>query len=196
MNTRNVSRGMMSKLQRILLTVAVFIVLFGSLPVDKAFAWSYLLPSGRPGAVSIPRVYISDLPAGANILYPTFYNSSTSSGPIVYRSPATSGDQFVSGTYALQFLNGSDWVTIAYAVNSPFSGWIRAGQNSIVFPNLYIQPYPIQAGYYRVTWVFAWKTGAGVVLGSTAVVSNLATDHVCYKTTIPCRSYAGSVRLK
>jgi len=40
MNTNKVSRGLVSKLQRTLLTALVVMVMFGSLPVDKAHAAS------------------------------------------------------------------------------------------------------------------------------------------------------------
>ncbi len=190
------SRRFVSKLQRTLLAVLLVIIAFGSIPVGKASAWSYDKLSRRPGAVIIPTVYIVDLPAGNNILSLTLTNSSVSTGPVVYRSPASTGDQIVVAAYGVEMWNGSSWVPFAYSPTGVLSLPIKANQSAVVFPNLYIQPPVMPAGYYRVTWSFVWGTATGAPLGATNVVSNLATDHVCGSTNRWCRAYAGFFQLR
>jgi hypothetical protein len=186
----------MSKLQRVLLAVLLVIMLFGSIPLGRAHAWSYAKLSSRPGAVIVPTVYISDLPAGNNILSLTLTNSSVSTGPVVYRSPATTGDQIILAAYGVEMWNGAGWVPFAYSPMGVLRLTIRANQSSVVFPNLYIQPPVMPAGYYRVTWSFVWGTTTGAALGSTNVVSNLTTDHVCGSTNRWCRAYVGYFQLR
>lgn len=196
MNTKNVAQRFASIARRSLLSMLVVLVLFASMPISKAHAWMYSSVSGRPGHVVVPTVYISDLPSGANTLSLTFYNSSTSTGPVVYRSPAAAGDQIIIGNYVLEIWNGSAWVTAARQPLGPFQRVIKANQSYVVFPNLYIQPVNKPAGYYRLTWVFMWGTSTAVTLGSLKVVSHLAPDHVCYRTSRSCQAYAGYILLR
>ena len=55
------SSRLLSALQRVLLAVLVVMVLLGSAPVNKARAWAYNTPVGRPGAVIPPTISVADL---------------------------------------------------------------------------------------------------------------------------------------
>jgi len=179
------SNGLASKIQKIAVFVLALVVLFSALPAGKAYAWSYATPSGRPGAASIPTIYVGDLymPWGSTQF--TLYGST---GPIAYRSPGSTGAQTVAAVYTVQKLVGSSWVTTATA--GMFTGQIGATQSSYRFPTPYIQPVESR-GYFRVTWTFVWHSSTGTYLGGTNVVSNLATDHVCVTTSRLCFTAAG-----
>lgn len=185
MFAKSVVKGSLGKLQKVLLVAAALVVLMAGLPVGQAYAWSYANLSGRPGSVGIPTIYIGDLlmPWGSTQF--TLYGNT---GPVAYRSPASTGAQQVSAVYTVQTLVGSSWVNTA--TTGVFYGQISAAQGSYRFPAPYIQPVASR-GIFRVSWSFVWSTSTGVSLGATNVISHLASDHVCVTPHRLCKSYPG-----
>ncbi|MEO5887567.1 MAG: hypothetical protein ABIQ77_07885 [Anaerolineales bacterium] len=199
MNTKNVSRGMVSKLQKTLLAVLMVMVLFGSLPAGKAHAWTYMNPVARPGRVYVPTtITVQDIRFACTtdrngITSCNYaYTLSSPTGPVIYRSPASTGAQAVAAQYQMEQWDGSKWVAISR--QGPFIGQIGSLQNYYTFPAPSLSPVGAGRGYYRVTWTFAWSTTTGVSLGGVSVVPNLATDHACATIYRLCQTFPGYVR--
>jgi hypothetical protein len=186
------SSKLSSMVQRVLLAVLVVMVVLGSAPVNKARAWGYNSPTGRPGAVSVPQVYIADvvMPNGIRVFTLNQHTTATS-GPFAYRSPATTGVQNVAAHYVVEKWDGYKWVRSASA--GPFIRQIGSAQPGVYLPKIYIQPLTSR-GYFRVTWYFAWATTTDIALGSTAIMSDRSSDHVCATPYRLCQSYAGYFR--
>lgn len=197
MNTKNVSRGRVSKLQKTLLAVLMVMVLFGSLPAGKAHAWTYMNRVARPGEVRVPTITVQDLRLSCTTdrngitICNYAYILSSPTGPVIYRSPASTGAQAVAAQYQMEQWDGSKWVAIK---RQSFSGQIGSLQNYYTFPAPYFSPVGAGRGIYRVTWAFAWSTTTAVSLGGVAVVPNLATDHACATIYRLCQTFPGYVQ--
>ena len=181
------SSKLSSTLQRVVLAVLVVMVLLGSAPVSKARAWAYSAPTGRPGAVIPPTISIADLYMPSGLRQFTLLGNT---GPLVYRSPASTGAQNVGAMYVVEKWDGYKWVISARS--GPLSGMIAAGQTAYRFAAPYIQPIASR-GYFRVSFVFSWSAN-GVNLGTTSILGNLTSDHVCVTRYRLCQSYAGFFR--
>ncbi len=155
---------------------------------QAAFAWSYTTLQGRAGQVAMPSVLLSDIYAAGYMQF-TVYSTGNA---VAYRSPASSGIQNVAVIYYLEKWDGSQWVMITRS--APMKGQITASQQSIRFPGPYIQVNGSARGYFRLGALFQWATTTGVLLGNTAVNSNLATDYKCITTSRLCKSYPGYFR--
>ena len=163
-------------------------VIVAGLVPQHADAWAYSGTSKRIGSVVPPTIYIADL------LMPSGYTAFTlygDTGPAVYRSPASTGAQIVKAQYIVQMWDGSKWVNSA--VTQVFTGQIAANQTSYRFPAPYVQP-SVARGTFRFTWAFDWLTTSGTLLGSTYVISDRTSDHVCVTRSRLCQSYVGSFR--
>jgi hypothetical protein len=180
------SNSSLKLLQSIAVVFLALTVLFGS--VGEAYAWSYGVSTGRPGTVRVPTVYVGDLYMPYGMTQFTLYSST---GPVVNRSPASSGEQIVAAVYTVEKLVGSSWVKTAQT--GILTGRISSTQTSYQFPALYIQPQ-LARGIFRVTWLFTWSTSTGTALGGTTIVSNYASDHSCVTPYRLCRTYPGSFR--
>ena len=180
-----VSKRPINMFRKRAVAVLALVILFVSLPVGKAYAWTYYNSAGRPGAASGTTIYIGDLymPWGGNQF--TLYSNI---GPVAYRSPATTGAQVVSAIYAVENWTGAGWVVTAKT--DIFTGKIGANQSYYRFPTPYIQPIQSR-GIFRVSFIYFWRSSTGVFLGSTQVISHLATDHVCLTSYRLCKSYPG-----
>src|SRR3954470_8582628 len=73
----------------------------------SASAWQYLLVNGRPGAVSMPPVYPFE--DGRFTTYGPYLMFTTLDAASVSRSPASDGEQLVTGIYLVQRWNGAQW---------------------------------------------------------------------------------------
>lgn len=164
-------------------------IVVGLVP-QRAEAWAYSGTSGRIGSVTLlPTISIGDL------LMPSGYTAFTlygNTGPEVYGSPASVGAQIVNAQYIIQTWDGSKWVNSA--VTPVFTGHIAANQTSYRFPTPYVQPR-MARGAFRFTWAFDWLINPGTtLLGSTYVITNQMSDHVCLTQSRLCQSYAGYFR--
>jgi len=196
MFTKIASQGSVGRVQKTLVVLLALVVLFVSVPLDQAFAFSYTPVSGTIGNVSVPTIYVGDLTTSCAIIYdyrvcPPVFTLYAETGPIAYRSPGSSGSQIVYAKYLVDQWDGSKWVTIA--VSDLLRGQIGANQTSLRFAAPYM-PLQVARGYFRFTWAFDWYTKDGALLGSTYIHSNLASDHVCVTPIRLCQSYNGYVR--
>ena len=188
MPTRVRSHKLVAKPFRILMLVLALAILFISLTLDQAYAWSHTMGSGTKGNVSVPSIHIGDLYMPYGMIQFTLF---AETGPIVYRSPASSGSQIVTALYYVERwdLSSSRWIITAV---NPYilTGQIGANQLGVQLPAPYMQP--VQArGYFRFSWYFEWRTSAGVKLGDTVIHSNLVADHVCLTPYRLCQSNSG-----
>ena len=156
-----------------------------------AQAWSYDLAQGSAGSVSLPRINVSDTYLYVGGIAVATLTIDSTIGPLVYRSPATTGAQDVYAVYSLQRWNGSAWATQAQGTASARIG---AGYGSVRMPRASFMPTSGK-GYYRVAWAFAWKVpGASANLGSGVLNANSTSDFACITPLRPCQVSAGYVR--
>jgi hypothetical protein len=157
---------------------------------DEAHAWYYATAGQRPGAVSVPQVWAVD--DGQYTTYGPYLTIRSNGGPVVYRSPATSGAQDVMGQYTIQYWNGSRWVNLTSQWTPAYR--IPAGYRWVRLPALHRSP-TTQRGHFRVVWSFAWvNANTGAALGRTAILPNTTADFRCYTTARPCQYSAHWIR--
>jgi hypothetical protein len=162
-----------------------------ALPAPAA-AWEYTVVNGKAGQVWVPTVFPYEdhrFTTYGPALYITTFD-----GPYVYRSPATSGAQLVSGIYLIQRWNGNNWYVVSRQ-NTP-NYTIEAGARGVYLPRLWRSPGGNQLynrGYFRVQWLIAWQTDAG---GSSTILSpDRVGDFRCRAMVRPCHATAKWVRL-
>lgn len=180
-----IKKSLFHTIAALTLTLATTVGMLG-VAAPSASAWQYSQPY-RQGTVTLPTVYVADLiqPAG-NVAFTLMSNT----GPVAYRSPATTGVQTVNSRYYVQIWTTGGWANSAH---SPLmTGQLNSGLSTVTFPRAYLQPLQTR-GYFRVTWAFDWYSN-GSLIGSTSVVSHLTSDHVCVTQSRLCQSSAGYVR--
>jgi hypothetical protein len=167
-------------------TVAVVLATL-SLTATSASAYTPT-NTGRVGAVTVYRAAGTHMEACVGCGYYT--PAINVPGPVVGRSPATSGAQNLVAIWQVQYWDGARWVQL---VNKQLSFRINAGQSAIRLPQ---QAFILrQAGYLRVNLAFAWGTLAGTQLGSKVVEMNQQGDYTC-ATSMPCQTGPGWVWLR
>lgn len=169
------------------LAAVIFAIVAGLIAsASPASAWQYAWSTGQPGAVTATaQVQVGKLSYFGLGPRVTLFGET---GPTVSRSPATTGAQDITILYSVQRWNGSQWVQVTYQLNR---ARMAAGVQQGRLPALYAQP-SAGTGYYRVEERFTWTVaGTDTVLGTTAIVPNLASDHRCLYS--PCAATAGYV---
>ena len=159
----------------------------------SASAWEYFTSSGRPGAVWMPPVYPFE--DGRYTTYGPYLMFTTFDGAYAYRSPASSGEQLVTGIYLIQRWNGTQWY-LASRQSTPIYT-IGAGQRGAYLPRLWRAPGGNQLynrGQFRVQLLVAWSDDSGA-LGSTVVTPSQLGDLRCRSMLRPCQATARWVRL-
>jgi hypothetical protein len=177
-----------------LLRFTIFAALAAALVLPAtARAWEYVVATNQPGHVWMPAVYPFEdaryTTYGPVLMFTTF------DLPYVYRSPATSGDQLITGIYLVQRWNGVQWYT-ASRQNTPMYT-IAAGQQGVYLPRLWRAPGGTtlyNRGQFRVQLLVAWS-GDGLGLGSTVVSPSQLGDLRCRSMVRPCQATARWVRL-
>jgi hypothetical protein len=161
---------------------------------QSAGAWVYGASSGRPGAVvEISQVQLADIYSGSNTLgqYPqaTFMMNN---GPLISRSPATTGNQDVYVVYLVQRWTNNQWATVA----TPAAGSrLPAGYSRVRLAPLNLAPNAAK-GIYRVTLTVLWYVGGANTnvaspLGVTSVNPDRVSDMACITRVRPCQVSAG-----
>ena len=159
-----------------------------------AAAWRYLISNNQPGQVYMPPVFPFE--DGRFTTYGPFLMFLTFDAPYVYRSPATSGAQIVTGIYLINRWNGSQWVTMGRQ-NMPIAT-IAAGQRGVYLPKLYRSPgtnVALNRGYFKVQLLVAWAVPSGPGLGNVVLTPDRAGDLRCRQMLRPCHATADWVRL-
>lgn len=146
--------------------------------------------SGRPGGLTVYRVQGTHLrPCGA--WYCAWNPVVSIPGPMIYRSPATSGAQSVLVRYVVQRWDSSfGWSNLI--VKDQFDS-IWAGHPSTRVPQQ--TWYPTKAGYLRVFMIFAWASG-GTSLGGRTVSMVHQGDYECATRMQTCFTGPGYVFLR
>ncbi len=157
--------------RRLLVGLVATALSFGFTSTEPAAAWQYSASLGSVGSATLPTIYAGDV-YQAGVKYFTIYGNA---GPVVYRSPASTGTQHVRIKYTVERWNGG-WTVLTSS--STMSGQINAGQSWVRFAAPYLLPN-VTTGYFRVTYAIDWRNSAGTVVGSTFAVPSVATDHVC-----------------
>ena len=179
------SRRAVLRLISLLCTLAV-VAGVGLVTASSASAWAYAARTGSPGAVGVPNVSVADLSQG----YGPQLTFLTSTGATAARSPRTTDSQNVALIYSIQRWNGSSWSLVT---SQSHVRRLPAGQASLAFPALFVQPSPARYGYWRVEYAFSWATTTGVTLGTAIVTPDRVSDHGCVTQYRPCVSYPGYV---
>lgn len=169
----------------------VAIVLATMLPwAPAASAYQHVLVSGQAGAVQ-PYATLGvhlKVPCGV----PGYYNCNAPalvvSGPEVYRSPASTGTQYVTANYYVFGWDGGAWV--AESVKT-FSGSIASWQTGVALPAWSVLPRT--GGYKSTAFEIQWSDSAGRILGTSIVAMN-GNDYDCRtRFTDRCTAYHGSI---
>lgn len=184
--TRHARRAARSLLVVLVMSVTLSVV--QSAPAS-AYTWRN---SGRPGRVVGYQVQGSHY---NSCTFTTYYTCFTpwvvGTGPLVYRSPASSGTQKIAAVYQLQYHDGSNWVNQAQRIHTRY---LRRGDNRLRMPR--IDFLPNGGGYFRVVIGVAWSNYADTIgYGSKRLVYNQYGDFTC-NTRFPCEAGAGYVWLR
>lgn len=172
-------------------TLALVAVLLTALLAwaPSASAYVHVTGSGNPGAVQAYRTLGTHLqvPCGAVGYYNCFAPGLTVSGPVVYRSPASTGTQYVKVRYTVFRWNGSGWYI---ETTRDFSGTINAGQTGVALPAWNVLT---TSGHKQTGFSIVWTDAYGRALATSAVSMN-GNDYACStRFTYRCSAHTGSV---
>lgn len=181
-----------------MMAVLVLAALLAALSPGPTSAFYYVPASGTIGSVTVRPISVLDMVPGCATTYggfricPTALTLAADTGPTVYRSPAATGRQIVQAIYTVEQWTSAGWTPIASS--DVIRAEIGANQTGVQLVRPVLTLSNVARGYFRFTWIFSWFSSAGVNVGSTAILSNLATDHVCVTPLRWCQSYDGYVR--
>lgn len=156
---------------------------------SSASAYTHTGLSGRPGLVQPFQTLGTHLqvPCGAYGYSNCFAPGLTVQGPVVYRSPAATGIQYVTVRYNVYRWTGVGW---AYETGREFSGTIGASQTGVA---LNIWNVLTTSGHKRTTFSIKWSNTYGQTLATSAVDMS-GNDYACStRFTLKCTVYTGSV---
>jgi hypothetical protein len=173
--------------------VTLSVTLIALVSAGDAAAWKYGSTTGLRGQVtSTPQISVADCELRvSNIPYPIL-TIQGNRGPIVTRSPATTGAQNVSVFYSIERWSGSAWGRITSASGTQT---LAAGSNAVRLPYLYVQP-TTGVGSVRVVMWFTWTDAAsGRTLARTAVLPSRTGDFACVTPKRSCAAYSSYIRI-
>lgn len=171
----------------LVLLAAVLTVLLGS--SSTASAYQHIGVSGRPGAAQAYATQGTHLQVlcGARGYYNCFAPGLFVQGPLVYRSPATTGAQNVHVRYGVHRWSAGSWVQ---ENARDFSGTIGVGQSAVRLPTWNVLT---TVGHKRTIFSIVWTDAYGRTIATSAVVMN-GNDYACNtRFTLRCDVYNGSV---
>ena len=179
---------------KILMTAIVLVTMLVALAATSkpAEAYNQYRIDGQPGGVTGYQIQGSHYntcqltSVGDTCWTPWVYTD----GPIVGRSPATTGNQAITVVYQLQRWNGNNWEDSAFQRHSRT---LYAGYSRIQMPNINITK--AQTGHFRVNIGTRWTSANGVVLGNSILSYNQSGDYACRSNVKPCSTGAGWVYL-
>lgn len=177
---------------RSLMRYVIALLVLGGFWAAPAAAYTQRL-SGRPGRVIAYQVQGSHhqtpfcQPNGACFTY--FQPWVVGTGPVVYRSRATSGRQTINAQYNLLRWNGSAWENWS---QRNYSLTLRRGYSRLRLPR--IDFLSTRAGYFQVRTAIQW-VGPRRVLGGRGIRYTQRGDYIC-NTRYPCQAGAGWIWLR
>lgn len=183
MNTK--TRRLASKVLALLALVVATVVLSPT----SASAYQHSAVLGRPGSVLPYQVLGTHLQAACGGPYTScFQPGLIIQGATVYRSPASTGTQYVTVRYLVQrWIPGFGW---AVETQQDFAATMGAGYGSVRTQNWNV---PTTSGYKNVQYGITWRDPYGRVLGQSVVNFN-GNDYACAtRFTFQCTAYTGSV---
>jgi hypothetical protein len=129
---------------------------------------------GRPGSMEAYKIQGSHYNSCQSMGYECWTPWVTGTGPVVYRSPATTGTQNIAVGYQLYRWNGSSWVLqntrIYHRTLSAGYSWIQMPRPDFL---------PNSGGYFRVVTGVSWANSSGQNLGSKTLDYNQSGDYRC-----------------
>jgi hypothetical protein len=172
-------------------TVALLAIVLTTflMSTPSASAYQHVAASGRPGSVRAYQTLGTHLQVNCGAYgYVNCYGPGlTISGPVVYRSPASTGTQYVTVRYTVLRWNGVAWV---FETSRDFYSTIYTGQTGTA-----LQTWDVHttSGYKRTTFSIVWTNPYGQILASSRVDMN-GNDYACRtRFTFKCTAYNGSV---
>jgi hypothetical protein len=176
---------------RLTLALLVAAIVMTTVPATPAAAYQMVTAGHSPGRVTAYQVQGSHYNSCVGMYYTCFTPWVVGTGPMVYRSPATTATQKVGVQYILQRWNGSSW---SFQSQRTHTAFIPAGYNRVQMPR--VDFLPNRGGYFRLLLVVAWSNANETRgFGSRSFVYNHSGDYVC-NTRFPCQVGAGNVWLR
>ena len=129
---------------------------------------------GRAGSVTTYKIEGTHLNPCAAMSYSCYAPYVRSAGPLVYRSPATTGKQLIGLQYELAKWNGSNWVVHS---TKTYARYLQAGNSWIRMDGHEFQLN--SPGYYRVKLSITWQTPTNQYLGHRIRLSDQPGDYYC-----------------
>lgn len=180
--------------QRAARTLLVVLVLaVGMSLLQSAPASAYTVNNnGRPGRVVGYQVQGTHYNSCTHTTYYTCFTPwVVGTGPLVYRSPASTGAQKIGAVYQLQYYNGSSWIDYGQRI---YTRYLRRGDSRLRLPR--IDFLPNRGGSFRVKIGVVWTNRRETRnLGAKVLTYNQYGDFVC-NTRYPCEAGAGYVWLR
>lgn len=158
--------------------------------IPSASAYQHVGVSGQPGSVQA----FSTIGVHHKVVCPVagwspcYAPGLVVQGPDVYRSPASTGTQYVTAYYFVYHWDGGAWVETS---SKAFSGTIATGQNGVALPDW--SYLPRNGGYLATGFAIEWSDGSGRVLATSVIAMN-GDDYSC-TTRFPgkCTAFTGYV---
>lgn len=155
----------------------------------SASAYTHTTVSGRPGPVRPYQTLGTHLQVncGAPGYVDCFGPGLTISGPVVFRSPASTGTQYVTVRYNVYRWTGAAWV---YETSRDFSSTIYAGQTGAAMHTWQVHT---TSGFKKTSFNVVWSNAYGQILATSVVAMN-GNDYACStRFTFKCTAYNGWV---
>jgi hypothetical protein len=176
---------------RLILALLVVATVMTTVRATPAAAYGTVSNGSHPGRVIVYQVQGSHYNSCVGQSYTCFTPWVVGTGPMVYRSPASTGTQKIGVYYQLQRWTGSTWAVQSERTHAAF---LHAGYDRIQMPR--VDFLPNRGGYFRLVVVVAWNNANETrAFGSRSYIYNDRADYVC-NTRFPCSVGAGNVWLR
>lgn len=174
--------------------IAIIMAGAGMATPKQASAYTHSTTGYWPGAVTGYQMLGSHYDwcahLGGGCWKPMVYGS----GPLVYRSPATTGTQLIAVSYQLQRYNSSTlrWENFGQQTHQSY---LYAGRSSIQMPRVEFLPHT-GSGYFKVLIAVGWGNSDGTqTFGTRHLDYNQWGDYAC-NTRFKCSAGTGWVWLR
>jgi hypothetical protein len=197
MFSKAVVRGSIGKLHKTLMVLFVLAVLFATLPVGRAYAWTITSSVGNPPVPSIEQINITSGGNSAGQVVTSVH----SYGPYMESNNLAWGNHNVSVYYQLEHYalgsNGSySWKVIAITNHIVPISLGTGPMVRLPYVNFHISAY--STGYFRITYKIFRINSSGFAFAYTEIVPNNASDFQCHSYLLlgrPCQTAPGWFRL-
>ena len=161
---------------KILMMAVVLATMLVALAATSKPADAYTVTnSGRPGSVEAYKIQGTHFNSCQSMGYECWTPWVTGTGPIVYRSPATTGNQAIVVVYDLYKWSNGSWTKQS---TRNHTRTLSAGYSKIQMPRPDFLPNS-GAGYFRVMTTVGWGNSSGQTLGIKVLDYNESGDYSC-----------------